>query len=318
MLRWTKKLTVIVVAVFAMALLAAGCIGDKKLTLATGPSTGTYLPVGKAIASVLNQSNAGVEVTAEITPGSTANIDILKEGRADLAIVQNDVAYYAMNGTEMFEGQEPVKLFRLTGLYPEACQFVVLKESNIRSINDLKGRRVCVGAEGSGMETNTRQILAVHGITYKDILPQYLSFAEGMLALRAGNVDVVCLAAGHPTSIVRDVSKHAELRLLPIEQDKINELKAKLPFYTEIVIPAGTYQGMTEDTLTVAVMATLVCTDKVNEKMGYNITKAIFSNLPPIHGSHAMGEQITSANGTKGASIPMNPGAEKFFNEQNK
>ena len=318
-----KILTAGLAVVFSAALLA-GCGGDQAaggggktfLNIGTGGTAGTYYPIGGAIAEILNNNIEGMNASAQSTGATVANINMLKDGSVDMAIVQNDITYYAVNGTEMFTDKKVDNLKGIASLYPETCQFVTLDSSGIKTIADLKGKRVAVGAAGSGAEANARQILEAYGITYDDIDEQYLSFGEGASALKDGNVDAAFLTAGFPTAAVQDISSQNKIRLLPVDPAKADELIAKYPFYTKTTIPAGTYQGFDEDVSTISVMAMLVVNDKVDEKLGYSITKAIFSNLDRIQAAHAVGKMISKENAEKGMSLDMNAGAKKFFDEK--
>lgn len=306
----------------AVAIGVAGCgdsgsgdSGETFIRIATGGTAGTYYPIGGAIADILTKDVPGMNATAQSTGASVANINMIKDGQVDMAIVQNDIAYYAINGTDMFDTKFD-GLRGIASLYPETCQFVTTEDSGITSIADLKGKKVAVGAAGSGVEGNVRQILKVYGITYDDIDAKFLSFAEGASALKDGSVDVACLTAGYPTASVQDVASMKKIRILPIADDKIEALVKDYPFYTPTVIPAGSYQGFDEDVKTVSVMAILVASDKVSEETGYKITKAIFSNLDKIKAVHPAAEKISRDTATAGLDfIKMNEGAAKFFKE---
>ena len=303
------------VLVFSAALLT-GCgdsasSGDKKfLNIGTGGTAGTYYPIGGAIAEVLNKEIPGMNASAQSTGASVANINMLRDGAVDLATVQNDITYYAVNGTEMFQDKKVDGLQGIAALYPETCQFVTLQSSGIKSIADLKGKRVAVGA----VEANARQILEAYGVTYDDIDEQFLSFAEGASALKDGNVDVAVLTAGYPTASVQDIASQNPVRLLPVDDHVADALIAKYPFYTKTVIPAGTYAGFDEAVPGVSVMAMLVAGPSINADLGYSITKAIFSNLDRLQAAHAVGKQISKEAAKSGMSLPMNAGAEKYFN----
>lgn len=314
-----KKLAAIGMAMVVSAAVLTGCGGDdggkKFLNIATGGTAGTYYPIGGAMAEILNKDIKGMNASAQSTGATVANINMLKDGSVDLAIVQNDITYYAVNGTEMFQDKKVDNIRGIATLYPETCQFVTLDSSGIKSIKDLKGKKVAVGAAGSGAEANARQILEAYGITYNDIEVQYLSFAEGASALKDGNVDAAFLTAGYPTASVQDISSQNKIRLLPVDSDKAEALIAKYPFYTKTTIPAGTYAGFDEDVPTISVMAMLVATDKVDDKMGYDIAKAIFTNLDRLQAAHSVGKLITKDTALTGMSLPMNAGAEKFFKE---
>ena len=316
-----KKAFVAGLATIAAVAVLAGCGGGDQgakkqfLNIATGGTAGTYYPIGGAFAEILNKEIPGMNASAQSTGATVANINMLKEGSVDLAIVQNDITYYAVNGTEMFQDKKVDNIRGIASLYPETCQFVTLDSSGIKSISELKGKRVAVGAAGSGVEANVRQILAAYGIEYSDIDAQYLSFAEGANALKDGNVDVACLTAGYPTASVQDIASQHKVRLLPVDADKADALIAKYPFYTKTTIPAGTYAGFDEEIPAVSVMAMLVCTDKVDDKLGGEIAKAIFTNLDRLKAAHSVGKLITKENAQNGLSIPMNAGAEKFLKQ---
>ena len=312
------KLSLLSVMLVTIIALVAGCGssdgGKKFLNIATGGTAGTYYPIGGAMSEILNNEIKGMNASAQSTGATVANINMLKEGQVDLAIVQNDITYYAANGTEMFEGKKVENIKGIATLYPETCQIVTLDGKGIKTIADLKGKRVAVGAMGSGAEANARQILAAYGITYDDIDEQFLSFSEAASALKDGNVDAAFLTAGYPTAAVQDIASQNKVRLLPVEAAKADALIAKYPFYTKVTIPAGTY-GMTEPVEAISVMAMLVCSDKVDDALGYEITKALFTHLDRIQAAHAAAKAITKEGAVKGMPIPMNTGAEKFFKE---
>ena len=306
----------------AMVVFFTGCNGNsdvegkKFLNIGTGGTAGTYYPIGGAMAEILNKEIPGMSASAQSTGASVANVNMLGDGTIDLATVQNDIAYYAAHGTEMFVDKKVDGLKGVASLYPETCQFVTLKSSGIKSLSELKGKRIAVGAVGSGVEANVRQILAVYGISYDDIDAQYLSFAEGASALKDGNVDVAVLTAGYPTASVQDIAAQNPVRLLPVEDKIADDLIAQYPFYTKTVIPGGTYAGFDDAVPSVSVMAMLVAGPTVNEELGYKVTKAIFSHLDRLQAAHAVGKQITRETVQTGMSLPMNAGAEKFFNEK--
>ncbi len=305
-----------VVCALALAVGIAGCGGGEKeqfINIATGGTAGTYYPIGGAIAEVLNKN--GMNASAQSTGASVANINMLKDKQVELAIVQNDITYYAVNGQEMFKDSGKVEnLFGIASLYPETCQFVVREDSGIKSINDLRGKRVAVGAAGSGAEANARQILEAYGITYDDVEEQFLSFAEGAYAIKDGTVDAAFVTAGYPTASVQDVAAQNKIRLLPIDDEQIKILSEKYPFYTKTTVPVGTYQGFDEEVQTVSVMAILIANDKIDAALGEKITKAIFDNVDKIAAAHSAGKNITKANALEAMDfIKMNEGANKVL-----
>ncbi len=315
--RFGRIIAAAALLIFSTVLLV-GCGGsgsNKFINIATGGTAGTYYPIGGAMAEILNKAIPGMNASAQSTGATVANINMLKEGSVDLAIVQNDITYYAVNGTEMFKDKKVENLRGIASLYPETCQIVTLESTGIKSVADLKGKRVAVGAAGSGAEANARQILEAYGITYDDIDEQYLSFGEAASALKDGNVDAAFVTAGFPTAAVQDITSQNKVRLLPIESDKADALIAKYPFYTKTTIPAGTYAGFDEAVPGISVMAMLVATDKVNEALGYDITKALFDNLDKLQAAHSAAKQITKESAKDGMSIDLNAGAERYYKE---
>ncbi len=317
--KFFKKVATLCVAL-AVAVGVAGCgggadSGEKFVNIATGGTAGTYYPIGGAIADIIQKDVKGVGANAQSTGASVANINMLNDKQVDMAIVQNDIAYYALNGTEMFE-KKVESLRGIASLYPETCQFVTLDGSGINSIADMKGKRVAVGAQGSGVECNVRQILKAYGMTYEDISPQFLTFAEGATALRDGTVDVACLTAGYPTNSVQDIASQKPIRLIPLDSNKVDALIADYPFYTRTTIPANTYQGFSAEVPTVSVMAILVATDRLDSQMGYDITKAIFTHTDKLEAAHSAARAIKKETALNGMNfIKMNEGAEKFLKE---
>ena len=304
------------VCALALAVGVAGCGGGEKeqfINIATGGTAGTYYPIGGAIAEVLNKN--GMNASAQSTGASVANINMLKDKQVELAIVQNDITYYALNGEEMFkEGGKIENLTGIASLYPETCQFIVREDSGIKSINDLKGKRVAVGAAGSGAEANARQILEAYGITYNDVEEQFLSFAEGSYALKDGTVDAAFVTAGYPTASVQDIASQNKIRLLPIDEEQIKKRSEKYPFYTKTTVPGGVYQGFDEEIQTVSVMAILVANEKIDAALGEKLTQAIFDNVDKIAAAHSAGKNITKENALKGMDfIKMNEGAIKVL-----
>ena len=315
--RFGRIIAAAALLIFSTVLLV-GCGGsgsNKFINIATGGTAGTYYPIGGAMAEILNKAIPGMNASAQSTGATVANINMLKEGSVDLAIVQNDITYYAVNGTEMFKDKKVENLRGIASLYPETCQIVTLESTGIKSVADLKGKRVAIGAAGSGAEANARQILEAYGITYDDIDEQYLSFGEAASALKDGNVDAAFVTAGFPTAAVQDITSQNKVRLLPIEADKADALIAKYPFYTKTTIPAGTYAGFDEAVPGISVMAMLVATDKVDEALGYDITKALFDNLDKLQAAHSAAKQITKESAKDGMSIDLNAGAARYYKE---
>jgi len=285
------------------------------LTIATGGTAGTYYPLGAAMADIWSKNIKNVNAAAQATGASVANVNLLKNKEVDVIFVQNDVAYYAYAGIELFKDQ-PVKQLRgMATLYPETIQIVALADKGINSVYDLKGKRVAVGAAGSGTEVNARHILLAAGITYNDIKVQYLSFAEAADNLKNENIDAAFVTAGHPTAAIIDVAAVKRITILPVDEKIIQTLQKNYPFYTKIIIPAGTYKGVDKDIETVAVKAMLAVREDLSADLVYEMLKTLYANQKRLIEAHAKGEMILPETGKEGMSIPLHPGAEKFFAE---
>ncbi len=309
------------VVCMAGAGLLAGCGGDSGksggskqfLNIATGGTAGTYYPLGGALAELLNSNIKGMNASAQSTGASVANVNMLKDGSVDIAFIQNDISYYATTGTEMFKDNKMAGLRGIAALYPETVQFVTTADKGIKSIADLKGKKVAVGAAGSGAEANARQILAAYGLTYDDIDEQFLSFGEAADALKDGNVDAGVVVAGFPTAAIQDLAANKSAQIIHIEGDKVDSLIEKYPYYTKVVIPKGTYPGQDEDVSSIAVKCIIATTDKMSDELGEQIARAVYEHLDRIKAAHAVGKYITKDTALDGMSIQMNPGAEKYL-----
>ena len=327
MLKMKKKGLALLAAITMLALLITGCSqsGEQKaaekaekkfINIATGGTAGVYYPLGGAIAEILNKNLPGANATAQSTGASVANVNLLTQGNVQIAFVQNDIAYYAASGTELFKDKKVEGLKALAAIYPETIQVVTLDKTGIKSIADLKGKKVAVGAAGSSVTANARHVLEAHGLTFEDITPQYLSFAEAANGLKDGNIDAAFVTAGFPTAAIQDISAQHKVVLLPIADDKADQLTKKYPFYSKVVIPAGTYPNQDKDVTSLGAKAMLVVTDKMDEQTAYDITKAIFTNLEKLKAAHNVGKLISKESAKDGISIPMHPGAEKYFSEK--
>ncbi len=325
-----KKILAFLLSMMVLAVMVAGCGGDSKpaakedkkpaaqkfINIATGGTAGTYFPLGGAIADILNKNIPGCNASAQSTGAAVANVNLLSQGKVDIAFLQNDIAYYADTGTEMFKDKKVEGILGLATMYPETVQIVTLKKTGIKSVGDFKGKRVAVGAAGSGTEANARQILGAYGIKYDDIKVQYLSFAEAAGALKDGNVDVAFVTAGFPTAAIQDIATQNEVVLVPVDPDKADALIKEYPFYTKVVVPAGTYAKQTADVNQIAVRCMLGVTSKMSEKDAYDITKAIYSNLDRMKAAHSAANVMSKASALDGMSVKLHPGADKFMKEK--
>ncbi len=314
-----KLFPVISLSVLALVLVLGACAPKQRfVTIATGGTAGTYFPLGGALAEIWNKNIKGMNANATSTGASAANIAMLKDAKVDVIFVQNDAAYYALTDTEAYAGKGMKDIKGLASLYDETCQLVALESSGIKTITDLKGKRVSVGAAGSGVELNARQILEAAGLTYDDIKVQYLSFAESASNLKDGNIDAAFNTAGAPTAAIQDLSASKKIILVAVDGDVAAKLMAKWSFYTPTVIPANTYQNVAADVMTVSVKSMLAVSAKLDDKTVYDMLKTMFANGDRLAASHKKGADVTLKSSTDGMSIPLHPGAEKFYKENKK
>jgi TRAP transporter TAXI family solute receptor len=291
-----------------------------QLRILTGSTAGTYYPVGQAYASLLNKySNGLIDARALEGKASVGNIKDLCQGNGEAALAQNDISYYAFNGVKIsaFENN-PQKCIRAVAvLYPETIQVVVLADSGINSLQDLVGKKVAVGAAGSGTYWNARQILEAAGIWDK-IIPVEKKFSEITEDLKYGNIDAAFLTAGIPTSAVEQIASEKKIKLVPIPDEIYQKLKQNYPFYIKVTVPAGTYTGLDEDVNTVAVMSMLIVRADVPKDVVYEMTKILFEHADELKQQvqKQSVQYISLEHALEGLSIPLHPGAYQYYQEK--
>ena len=288
--------------------------GDKQnLSLLTGGTGGTYYPLGGQIGKIISD-NTDANITPQTSGASAENMETLRAGEAEIAFSQTDIAAYAIEGKEMFEGKPIDNIQAIGSIYPETVQLVTTEKSGIKSVEDLKGKSVSVGAPGSGVYINAMQLLEIHGLTKDDIKAQNLSFDESTDGIQSGNIDAAFVTAGTPTGAVEALSAQNDVVIIPFADDKIQSLIEKYPYYAKDNIPSGTY-GIESDVNTVAVKAMLVVTKELDENLVYEMTKALYENTDKI--THAKGKFITAETALEGlGDMELHPGAAKYFEEK--
>lgn len=287
--------------------------GNQNLSLLTGGTGGTYYPLGGQIGKIISDKTKA-NITPQTSGASAENMETLRVGEAEIAFSQTDIAAYALEGKEMFDGKPIDNIQAISSLYPETVQIVTTAKSGIKSVEDLKGKKVSVGAPGSGAYINAMQILEIHGLSEKDIKGQNLSFDESAEGIQAGNIDAAFITAGTPTGAVEALSVQNDIIILPIAEDKIQALVNKYPYYAEDTIPSGTYKIKSE-VKTVAVKAMLVVKKDLDEDLVYEMTKAVYDNTDQI--THAKGDFITAETALEGlGDMEVHPGAAKYFKEK--
>lgn len=310
-----KKVFIIFVSLLMALTVGCSKSANKNYVFATGGTSGTYYSFGGVIANLWNNNIEGLNITAQSTGASAENLRLINRGEAELAFVQNDVMDYAYNGTDMFEGEILSNFSAILTLYPEVVQIAATKSSGIRSIADMKGKRVSVGDAGSGTEFNAKQILEAYGLTFNDIRKSNLSFKESSDGLQNGTLDACFIVAGVPNAALQELSLSADMTLVPIGNTQILEIISQYKYYTEVNIPADTYNGVDADTRAIAVKATIAVNNNIPEEEVYNMIKTIFDKQSDLSLAHAKGNELNIEEAPKGISIPFHPGAVKYYEE---
>lgn len=284
------------------------------LSIATGGTAGTYYPIGGAIAQAVSKGGA-IKATAETGNASVANLNLVGNGEIEVAFAQNDTTFWAYNGQQMFK--KPLKNLRTVAvLYPEHVQVLLAKNAGIKGINDLKGKRVSVGAAGSGVEADVRAIFGVAGLTYNDMKVDHLDFGATTSRFKDNQIDVGFVVAGYPTASIMDLTTTKDMAMLDFAPDFLAKLSQTHPYFVASKVPAKTYKGIDTDVNTPAVMAMLVTHDKVSDAVVYAFVKGLYENLDVVQASHSMARQITLQGALKGATAPVHPGAAKYYQEK--
>ncbi|WP_087036749.1 TAXI family TRAP transporter solute-binding subunit [Thermococcus litoralis] len=312
------------ILVLALGLIVSGCTQQgtqtqtttqaQEITIYTGGTGGVYFPLGSKYAEILTKN--GVPAKAVTSGASVANAKAIGDGTAQAAILQNDVAYYAYNGLYMFEGQAIKNIRGVATLYPETVQFIVRADSDIKTLQDLAGKKVAIGAPGSGTAVAAEQVLRAAGV-WEAIEKVNQDFNEASQSLKLGQVDAAVIVSGIPTPSVNQIAVQTPVRVLPIPDETLNKLKQQgYIFYVRQVVPKGTYNGVEEDTPTLAVKAMLAVSADLSEDTVYKMTKILFENVDQLRAVHQKAQLISLETALDGMSIPLHPGAIKYYEEK--
>ncbi len=291
-------------------------VGKQRWTIASGWVAGVYYPLSGAMSRVAYEHMENISLTAESSGASVANARLIGSKDAELAILQNDIAYYARNGLQMFEGEAVPEMVGFFTLYPEHVQIVAAADAGINNPGDLAGKRVAVGPLGSGTEANTTQVLEAYGLTFDDLAAvERITASEAADFLRDGRIDAAFFTVGLGAAAIEEVALVKDVVIVTVEDDKIDWLMETYPFYSKEVIPAGTYSKVPEAT-TVAVLAMIVGHSDLSEELAYEFTSGIFENLGDIHRAHERGQLVTLETALNGMPIELHPGAARYYREK--
>jgi TRAP transporter TAXI family solute receptor len=283
--------------------------------MGTGSASGTYYPLGNAIAELLTDTTKDYIVNAYTGSASVSNTKLLGEGVIDMALVQNNVAYWAQNGIGLFAGNKIDNINGIAVLYPEMIQVVVRKGAGIHSIEDLEGKNVNLGPDDSGNYFDAVKIIEAHEINLKQIKVHELSFSEAITGFRDGSIDAAFITSGIPTETVLKMGAVVDIEILSIDEKIINQLIERNPYYSLAVIPKETYKELKEDLVTITTSALWVCDSDMDEDLVYEMTKNFWEHQAKIETVHPVVTHLKVENSTVNMGITMHKGARRYYEE---
>jgi len=314
-MRVAHRLTLLAAAA-TLAVTTSAQAAPVFINILTGGTSGVYYPIGVALSQIYGEAIPGVKTSVQATKASVENLNLLQSGRGELAFALGDSVADAKNGVEDAGFKAPLtKLRAIAGAYPNYIQIVASKESGIKTLADLKGKTVSVGAPKSGTELNARAIFKAAGLSYEDMgKVQYLPFAESVELIKNRQLDATLQSSGLGMAAIRDLSSVMPLNYVSIPKDVVAKIGNAA--YQSAMIPANTYDGQPEAVPTVAITNILVTRDDVSDEVAYQMTKLIFDNLTRLGNSHSAAKDIKLENAAKNLPIPLHPGAERYYKEK--
>ena len=307
-----KRTAITVTLLFVLAALTA-CGQKDRLRIGTAGEGGNYNSLGNALSQTLQKDPYKVNVEVKTTAGSAANIRLLSQDYLELALAQSDVIdemYAGTLNTQAMKGYSAI-----AALYPEPVQIVVRADSGITSVSDLAGKKVSVGEADSGTQKNAAQILQAYGLASNMLTVQNMTYAEAAKALGDGSIDAMFCTAGAPAQVITDLSGTTPVNLVSIQEQQSNLLTGAYGFYTEAVIPAGTYNGQDSDVTTLAVMSVLLASDKTPAETVYTITGALFKEKAALNEAVPVEFDLQEQKAVESVTIPFHPGAAQYYQE---
>lgn len=288
---------------------------QQYINVLTGGTSGVYYPMGVALSQIYGKALPAAKTSAQATKASAENLNLLQAGRGEIGFTLGDALSDAWKGDEEAGFKTPLKKLRgVAAIYPNYIQIVASADSGIKTLADLKGKRLAVGAPKSGTELNARAILKGAGLTYKDLgKVEYLPFGESVELMKNRQLDATLISAGLGVAAVRDLSISVKIVMIPIPADVI--AKVGDPAYQAGVIPAKTYDGVDTNVPTAFVQNFLVTHEGVPTETVYQMTKSMYDNLDQLKAAHSAAKSMTRENAIVGMPIPLHPGAEKYFRE---
>ena len=299
----------------AAAATSGAKLQSNFVTIATGGASGPYNIIGTALAEVYVKV-FGVNSKTQTTGASVENINLIDQKKAEMAFVMSDALADAVNGTGSFQ-KKIETVSQVAALYPNYVQIVTSGKTGINTIADLKGKRVAVGAQNSGVEVNARTLLNGFGISYDDLKVYYLGYAEAADALKAGRIDAAFLTSGIPNSSLMELQQGFDLKLVSVPAEQLSGIAKDKPYFVALSIPKDTY-GNTEDVPTAAIMNALVVRKDMSDDDVYQLTKTFYENLPTLQTAHQAAAAVNLQDGQKNFVAPVHPGAQRYYDEASK
>ena len=285
------------------------------INVLTGGTSGVYYPLGVAIGKIYGDKLPDVRTQVQATKASVENLILLQQGRGEIAFAMGDSLKAAWDGDEEAGFKSRLDRLRIIGaIYPNYIQIVATADSNIKTLADLRGKRLSVGAPKSGTELNSRAILAAAGLSYRDIgKVEFLPFAESVELMKNRQLDATLQSAGLGVASLKDLSASIDIRLVSVPKEVVDRIG---PPFLPAKIPANTYTGQDKDVPTAAMANYLVTSSAVSDDLVYQMTKLIFENLPELVNAHVAGKEIKLATAATGNQIPLHPGAIRYYQEK--
>jgi TRAP transporter TAXI family solute receptor len=306
----------IAAAIATAAIFFAPCARAQSfINILTGGTSGVYYPLGVAIGKIYSDRIANVKTQVQATKASVENLILLQQGRGELAFALGDSLKAAWEGDEDAGFKSRLNRLRTVGaIYPNYIQIVATADSGIKTLSDLKGKSLSVGAPKSGTELNSRAILAAAGMTYRNIgKVEYLPFAESVDLMKNRQLDATLQSAGLGVASLRDLSMSTDITVVSVPKSIVDKIG---PPFVPAMIPANTYTGQDKDVPTAAVVNYLVTSSAVSDDLAYQMTRLIFESLPELVTAHAAGKEIRLETAAAGSPVPLHPGAIRYYREK--
>ncbi len=313
--RKLKRAAIAAIASTSIAFSVASAKADEFINVLTGGTSGVYYPLGVALSKIYGEKIEGARTQVQATKASVENLNLLQQGRGEIAFALGDSVKLAWDGDTEAGFKAPLdKLRGIAAIYPNYIQIMASKESGIKTVADLKGKSLSVGAPKSGTELNARAILTAAGMSYDDLgKTEYLPFAESVELMKNRQLDATLQSAGLGVSSFKDLATSLDVQMVAVPEEIAAKLGAP---YVAATVPAGTYQGQESDVQTVAVVNFLVTHSDVSDDTAYQMTKQLFENLPALQAAHSAATQIRIEDALKGMPVPLHPGAERYYKEK--